>query len=99
MTKADLVDAICEQAGLIKKDASDALEEVLSIIKETLEAEQEVKVSGFGRFQIKSKLERRGRNPQICTSSARNGQAKSAELKGFRERRSVHLSPHKWTIS
>ena len=64
MTKADLVDAICEQAGFNKKDALDSLEVLLEIIKETLEAEQEVKVTGFGKFEVKRKHERRGRNSQ-----------------------------------
>ena len=64
MTKADLVSAICEQTNLSKSDASDVLEELLGIIKATLESEEDVKVSGFGKFEVKSKSERRGRNPQ-----------------------------------
>jgi integration host factor subunit alpha len=64
MTKADLVSAISEQTDLSKNEASDVLEELLGIIKATLESEEEVKVSGFGKFEVKRKSERRGRNPQ-----------------------------------
>ena len=64
MTKSDLIIAISEQAKFPKGGASELLEELLGIIKETLESEEEVKISGFGKFEVKSKDERRGRNPQ-----------------------------------
>ena len=64
MTKADLVSAISEQAKLPKGLASELLEELMGIIKDTLESEEEVKVTGFGKFEVKRKNERRGRNPQ-----------------------------------
>ena len=64
MTKSDLVDAICEGSDLTKKDAIEVLEELLEVIKATLEGEEEVKIAGFGKFEVKRKKERRGRNPQ-----------------------------------
>jgi integration host factor subunit alpha len=64
MTKADLVSAISEQANVPKTEAYELLEELLGIIKDTLESEEEVKISGFGKFEVKRKNERRGRNPQ-----------------------------------
>jgi integration host factor subunit alpha len=64
MTKADLVSAICEQANMTKQDASETFKELLGIIKDTLESEEEVKIAGFGKFEVKKKQERRGRNPQ-----------------------------------
>ena len=64
MTKSDMVNAISEQANLSKGEATELLEELLGIIKETLESEEEVKISGFGKFEVKRKNERRGRNPQ-----------------------------------
>jgi integration host factor subunit alpha len=64
MTKADLLSTINEQIGLPKKDAFEILEELLEIIKVTLESEEEVKIAGFGKFEVKQKNERRGRNPQ-----------------------------------
>jgi integration host factor subunit alpha len=64
MTKADLVSAISEQANLPKSAASEIFEELLGILKDTLESGEEVKISGFGNFVVKEKQERRGRNPQ-----------------------------------
>lgn len=64
MTKADLVAAISEQANLLKSEALETLEELLEIIKTTLESEEDVKISGFGNFQVKKKGDRLGRNPQ-----------------------------------
>lgn len=64
MTKADLVNVIYEEARLSKSEASETLEELLEIIKATLEAGEEVKIPGFGKFEVKKKNERRGRNPQ-----------------------------------
>lgn len=64
MTKADLVGVICEQTRLSRIEATETLEALLEIIKATLEAGEEVKVSGFGKFEVKKKNERRGRNPQ-----------------------------------
>jgi integration host factor subunit alpha len=64
MTKNDLTNAISEQASLPKGESSELLEELLGIIKDTLESGEEVKISGFGKFEVKTKNERRGRNPQ-----------------------------------
>lgn len=64
MTKADLVSVIRERTRLSRNDAIEALEELLEIIKATLEAGEEVKIAGFGKFEVKKKNERRGRNPQ-----------------------------------
>jgi len=64
MTKTELTDAICGSTGMLKLDAFAALETLLEIIKETLGDGEEVKVSGFGKWEIKQKNERQGRNPQ-----------------------------------
>jgi integration host factor subunit alpha len=64
MTKVDLVSAISEQANVPRTEACELLEELLGIIKNTLGTEEEVKISGFGKFEVKKKQERRGRNPQ-----------------------------------
>jgi integration host factor subunit alpha len=42
------------------------LESVLSLIKTTLETGEDVKISGFGKFEVKQKKDRIGRNPQTC---------------------------------
>lgn len=62
LTKNDIVDQVHE-TGLTKKGASDAVESLLEIIKKTLEDGEDVLVSGFGKFCVRQKNSRRGRNP------------------------------------
>ena len=64
MTKADLVERIHSNTGFSKKDSADMLESVFSIMKDTLEAGEKIKIAGFGNFEVKQKRDRRGRNPQ-----------------------------------
>lgn len=64
MTKTDIAEKIHINTGLSKKDSTDILESILSILKNTLEREEKIKISGFGNFEIKQKKDRRGRNPQ-----------------------------------
>ena len=64
MTKADLVGLIHERVGSSKKEASEVVEEVFAIIKESLRRGEKVKISGFGSFIVNHKRARRGRNPQ-----------------------------------
>jgi integration host factor subunit alpha len=62
LTKNDIVTKVHE-IGFTKKAAVDAVESLLEIIKRTLESEEDVLVSGFGKFCVKEKAPRRGRNP------------------------------------
>ena len=64
MTKADIVEQIYERVGFSKKESAELVEKVFSIIKETLEAGEKVKISGFGNFVVRQKNARKGRNPQ-----------------------------------
>lgn len=64
MTKADLSEAIYERIGFSKKEASELVDEVFDTIKETLEAGENLKISGFGSFVVREKDARIGRNPQ-----------------------------------
>jgi integration host factor subunit alpha len=64
MTKADIVECIQTNTGISKKESYDMLETVLSIMKDTLASGEEIKVSGFGIFEVRQKRERKGRNPQ-----------------------------------
>src|SRR3974390_2548896 len=68
MTKADIVENVCRTCGFAKKESYDLVESVFSIVKATLETGQEVKISGFGKFEVKQKNPRRGRNPQTGES-------------------------------
>ena len=63
LTKANIVEAIAEQTGYTKHQSSEVIETLLEIIKRTLESGDDVLVSGFGKFCVKTKHERRGRNP------------------------------------
>jgi integration host factor subunit alpha len=63
LTKADIVSQLTNHLGFTKKQASDTTETLLEIIKSTLASGEDVLVSGFGKFCVKEKAERRGRNP------------------------------------
>ncbi|MGD8389383.1 MAG: integration host factor subunit alpha [Desulfobacteraceae bacterium] len=63
LTKADLVNDLT-QKGYKRKEAVQLVESLLDIIKDTLEQREEVLLSGFGKFCVKDKKRRRGRNPQ-----------------------------------
>jgi integration host factor subunit alpha len=63
LTKAKIVEAIQNQNSLTKKESSDLVESVIGIIKSTLQTGEDVMISGFGKFCVKEKKARRGRNP------------------------------------
>ena len=62
LTKSDIVTRIHE-LGFTKKNSVDIVETLLEIIKGTLEKSEDVLISGFGKFCVKNKKQRRGRNP------------------------------------
>jgi integration host factor subunit alpha len=63
LTKIHIVDSVAEQIGYPKNQSSEITETLLEIIKRTLESGEDVLVSGFGKFCVETKHERRGRNP------------------------------------
>ncbi len=64
MTKIDIVDKIYEKVGFPKSEVTKIVETVFDIMKETLQREDKLLISGFGNFIIRKKSARRGRNPQ-----------------------------------
>lgn len=62
-TKADIIDHISEKTALNKQKATTVLESFFETIKQTLESGEDVLISGFGKFCVKEKNKRRGRNP------------------------------------
>lgn len=64
MTKADIIERIRTSLNIPNKESAEMLEAVLSTMKTTLESGENLKISGFGSFVVKSKADRRGRNPQ-----------------------------------
>ena len=63
LTKANIVDAIHNDLGFPKNRSAELIEILLEQIKSTLEKGEDVLISGFGKFCIKNKKQRRGRNP------------------------------------
>lgn len=63
LTKSQIVEAIVEQNGFAKNKSVQIVESLLELIKSTLARGDDVLVSGFGKFCVKSKGQRRGRNP------------------------------------
>ena len=64
LTKAELIDFVYEKVGFSKKEAADLVELVFETIKEELCKGGQIKISGFGKFRVRSKKARMGRNPQ-----------------------------------
>ena len=62
LTKADIVERVYKEAGFSKKEASDLVDLVFKVIKDTLSRGEKVKISGFGNFSIRDKSTRIGRN-------------------------------------
>jgi len=64
LTKEKITDGVYNQVGLSKGQSRGVVESLLEIIKQTLERGEDLLVSGFGKFVVKNKAARRGRNPQ-----------------------------------
>ena len=64
LTKEKIIDSIYHQVGLSKSQSRVVVERLLGIIKQTLENGEDLLISGFGKFVVKGKSARRGRNPQ-----------------------------------
>lgn len=64
MNKAELIDAVAAAAEISKKDATAAVDAVLSTVKTAVAAGDKVSISGFGIFEKSERSARTGRNPQ-----------------------------------
>ena len=64
ITKEKIINSIYNQVGLSKSHSRSVVERLLEIMKRTLENGEDLLISGFGKFMVKAKSERRGRNPQ-----------------------------------
>jgi integration host factor subunit alpha len=74
MTKIDIIESAYEQLGIPKKDCARIVESLFDLIKDDLVKGKDVKISGFGKWTVKAKKKRMGRNPQTgeaLTISAR----------------------------
>ena len=64
LTKADIADCLFNEVGLNKREAKEFVDAYFEIIREALETGENVKLSGFGNFQLREKNQRPGRNPK-----------------------------------
>ena len=64
MNKAELITSMAEKSKLTKKDAELALKALIESVEETLEKGEKVQLVGFGTFDVRKRIARKGRNPQ-----------------------------------
>lgn len=64
LTKADLAERLFEDLGFNKREAKELVETFFEEIRESLEGNEPVKLSGFGNFELRDKKQRPGRNPK-----------------------------------
>ena len=64
VTKATLADSIYNNSDLQKNESIVILDSLMEIIKSTLESGEDILITGFGKFTVKDKKTRKGRNPQ-----------------------------------
>ena len=64
LTKADLAEKLFEELGLNKREAKEVVEAFFEELRNALESGKQIKLSGFGNFNLRSKNERPGRNPK-----------------------------------
>lgn len=64
LTKIDIIDSMYEKLGIPRKECIRIVESVFDIIKDDLEKGSGVMISGFGKWTVKAKKNRKGRNPQ-----------------------------------
>ena len=70
VTRADLCEAVHEEVGLTRQDCSELVERTLELMAQALEKGEQVKLSGFGVFQVREKRARMGRNPKTGEPAA-----------------------------
>ncbi len=64
LTKADIANRLFDEVGLNKREAKEFVDAYFEIIRSALESGNNVKLSGFGNFQLRDKNQRPGRNPK-----------------------------------
>ena len=67
ITKTEIIDSIYNQCDYSRSKSAKLVEATLEIIKSSLESGESILISGFGKFEVKDKHTRKGRNPQAGT--------------------------------
>lgn len=68
MNKIEFIEAISKDSGLTKKDTTIFLDSVINVITETLSNGGNINIAGFGKFEVRSRGERKGVNPRTGES-------------------------------
>jgi integration host factor subunit alpha len=63
LTKKEIIKAVSEENGFLKNQSTEIMESLIEAIKRSLESGDDVLVSGFGKFKVREKKVRKGRNP------------------------------------
>jgi len=64
LTKADITQSLFDELGLNKREARELVDTCFEEMRQALESGHEIKISGFGNFELRNKTERPGRNPK-----------------------------------
>ena len=64
LTKAEMAERLFDEMGLNKREAKELVEQFFEEIRQSLESNEQVKLSGFGNFDLRDKRQRPGRNPK-----------------------------------
>ena len=64
LTKAEMTERLFDEMGLNKREAKELVEQFFEEVRQSLESNEQVKLSGFGNFDLRDKRERPGRNPK-----------------------------------
>ena len=72
LTKAHLVDRIHDATGISRPKSAKLIDSIFEIMKQTLEGGEDILISGFGKFCVKEKNSRRGRNSQTGNAALQN---------------------------
>ena len=64
LTKAEMAERLFDEMGLNKREAKELVEQFFEEIRQSLEGKEQVKLSGFGNFDLRDKRRRPGRNPK-----------------------------------
>ncbi len=103
LTKADMAEYLFEELGLNKREAKDMVEMFFEEIRQALEDGRQVKMSGFGNFDLREKKQRPGRNPKTGEEipitarrvvTFRPGQKLKARVEAFSEQQAAKQPPH-----
>jgi integration host factor subunit alpha len=63
LTKVHIIESIIDELGLSRKKSTEVIETLIELLKSTLEKNEDVLISGFGKFCVNQKKARKGRNP------------------------------------